>query len=324
VSTEVLIPHLDRAGSLKKTLESLRAQTVRPDICVVDNGSSDGSVEMLRSAYPEVRLVLLERNHGFGGAINHAARSSAATTMVLLNNDAVADSRFIEEILACRDQTHAEMIAACLRRPDGAIESLGVEVDSSLIAYDLCFGCAYPDAARALGRSPLGPTGGAGGYDRQAFLAQGGFDERIFAYLEDVDLAIRMRSAGSECGVAWKAFAWHEHSGTLGSGSQRKNRLMGASRCYLLWKHGGALGTRARLRGHVIDGVVYAGQIVRDRNAAALKGRVSMARKLHGSARPPSVPLPSAWLVERTVGEALAIRAARRPSSGAAARALKA
>src|SRR5687768_16648674 len=102
---EVIIPHIDRARSLAKLLDALRAQTVVPSICVADNGSSDGSLTMLKELYPEVRVIEIGTNVGFGRAVNRAARASAADLIILLNNDTVPDARFVEIIQAQRRDT---------------------------------------------------------------------------------------------------------------------------------------------------------------------------------------------------------------------------
>jgi N-acetylglucosaminyl-diphospho-decaprenol L-rhamnosyltransferase len=311
--TEVVIPHLNRAGALRRALDALGEQTVPVSITVVDNGSTDGSLEMLVSDFPEVRTVALDRNLGFGAAVNRGVAGSDARVVVLLNNDTVADRRFVELLLEAQAASGAEMVAGCLRQPGGRIDSLGVELDRSLIAYDAWHGEPYERLEAEAPRHVLAPCGGAAAYLRQALLAAGGFDEQIFAYLEDVELGIRMRLAGMRCAIAPAAFAWHEHSATLGAGSIAKNRLMGASRAYLIWKHGGARGALAVARGIAIDGVVYAGQAVVDRNLGAIRGRLAERRRLRGRRRPPADSrLAELPYVERSMPEALRTRLRRR------------
>jgi hypothetical protein len=84
---------------------------------------------------------------------------------------------------------------------------------------------------------PLAPCGGAAAFDRAAFLDVGGFDPAFFAYLEDVDLAIRCVARGWTCRLASGAIAVHAHSGTLGEGSPAKNRLTGWGRGYIVGKY---------------------------------------------------------------------------------------
>ena len=308
---EVLIPSRDRAESLARALESLRGQTAVAAACVIDNASSDGTRAMLTSRFPEVRVVALASNMGFGAAINRGAESSDAEVIVLLNNDAVADRHFLERLLAARERTRAEMVAGCLRSPTGVVESLGVGIDRCLSVYDVGHGLADP--AGYSGPPPLGPSGGAALYERAAFERVGGFDEGFFAYLEDAELALRMQVAGMRCALAADAVVWHEHSATLGARSDAKNELLGHSRGHLLWKHGRSLSPGERVRGHLTDAVVYLGKAAIDRNLGAIRGRRRAAREHRGSVRPAADPrLRELPLAELGLRESLRLRLARR------------
>lgn len=306
---EVLIPHHRGRESLGRALASLERQSTEVGICVADNGSSDGSRDMVAAAHPSVRMLELRQNRGFGAAVNAAARSSDASLICLLNNDAEPGERFCEELAATAARSGAEAVAGVLRLPDGTIDSAGVQADRSLVAYDHLHGEPYPPPSGA--GDPLGPCGGAAAFDRESFLALGGFDEGFFAYLEDLDLAIRMRLAGIRCALAPAAFAWHRHAGTLGAGSAGKNRLLGRGRGRILWKHGAELGPGARFRGLAIDGVTYAGQLALDRNAAAVRGRLEERRARRGESRPAGAGVPGLPLLELGAAESLRRRWSR-------------
>ena len=189
----------------------------------------------------------------------------------------------------------------------GLIDSAGVAADCTLLAWDYLHG--QPAAAAENAPPPLGPTGGAALVKREIFERVGGFDERIFAYLEDVDLAFRLRCAGAVCALAPHARALHRHSSTLGSGSRAKNRLMGWSRGYLLRRYGilrdPALAVPALIRELVIVG----GQVVVDRNAAGLSGRLAGWSAAAGL---PRRPRPRDGLVHASTLEALRMRSRRR------------
>ncbi len=105
------------------------------------------------------------------------------------------------------------------------------------------------------------------------FLSVGGFDERLFAYWEDVDLVLRLRRLGLRCALAPDARGDHEHSATLGSGSARKNYLMGYGRGYLLRKWQ-VLAPRRFAAVLVRESVLCTGQAVVDRNIAGIRGRL--------------------------------------------------
>jgi GT2 family glycosyltransferase len=269
---EVVVAHRNNVPALTRLLTALREQTEPCAVCVVDDASTDDTPQVIPRDFPEVRYERLVTNVGFSRANNHGIGSSIAPWLILLNNDTVPEPNFVAALRHAWDTSAADMVAATLRKPTGEIDSAGIEVDRSLVAFDLLHGRPYdPQAIAAL--RPLAPCAGAGAYRRDALLEVGGFDEAMFAYLEDVELGIRLRMAGARCTVAPDTFAWHEHSAFWGSGTARKNERMGHSRGYVMWKYRRDLGAAERLRGHLIDAVVYSGQLAIDRNAGAARGR---------------------------------------------------
>jgi GT2 family glycosyltransferase len=310
---EVVVAHRNNVPALHRLLTALRGQTVACAVCVVDDASTDETPSVIPQAFPEVRYERLDENVGFSRANNHGIRTSSADWVVLLNNDTVPEPHFVAALRDAWRSTGAEMVAATLRKPDGAIDSAGIEVDRSLVAFDLLHGRPYDPEAIARLR-PLAPCAGAGAYRRDALLAVGGFDEAMFAYLEDVELGIRLRMAGARCAVAPTTFAWHEHSAFWGSGSARKNERMGHSRGYIVWKYRRNLNAAERWRGHVIDAVVYGGQVAIDRNAGAVRGRAKSAAQ-RARLRPPPphdgfelvprVPLTASAALRRRLGRRL-------------------
>src|SRR4051812_34107459 len=314
VGVEVVVAHRNNVPALTRLLTALRAQSEPCAVCVVDDASTDDTPTVIPEQFSEVRYERLDVNVGFSRANNHGIRSSAAQWVVLLNNDTVPEPNFIEALRRAWERSGADMVAATLRKPDGAIDSAGIELDRSLVAFDLLHGRQYDrDAIAAL--EPLAPCAGAGAYRRDLLLEVGGFDEAMFAYLEDVELGIRLRMAGARCAVAPDTFAWHEHSAFWGSGSARKNERMGHSRGYVVWKYRRDLSALERLRGHLIDAVVYSGQLAIDRNAGAMRGRVKSAAERarrrpppahDGFARVPRASLSARAALRRRLGRRVA------------------
>jgi GT2 family glycosyltransferase len=314
---EVVVAHRNNVEALTRLLTALRKQSEPAAVCVVDDASTDETPDVIPAAFPEIRYERLEHNVGFSRANNHGIRTSLAQWVVLLNNDTVPEPNFIEALRRAWEGSGADMVAATLRRPDGMIDSAGIEVDRSLVAFDLLHGRPYaPEEVARL--EPLAPCAGAGAYRRDALLTVGGFDEAMFAYLEDVELGIRLRMADARCAVAPDTFAWHEHSAFWGSGSARKNERMGHSRGYIVWKYRRDLSAAERLRGHVIDALVYSGQVAIDRNAGAVRGRaksaVQRARRRpppahDGFALVPRAPLSAGAALRRRLGRRVAAAA---------------
>src|SRR5829696_878564 len=161
----IYIPNLDGGARLAPLMESLRAQTRAADVVVADNGSSDGSVELLRAEYPEVELLELGENLGFGPSLNRAVAAAPGDPVVLLNNDVVCEPRFLEALLE-PVAAGAEMVAGVLlaERDPRVIDSAGVIADRTLMGFDYL----HDEGRQAAGTAapPLGPTGGAALFSR--------------------------------------------------------------------------------------------------------------------------------------------------------------
>jgi GT2 family glycosyltransferase len=304
----IYIPHHNGAERLARALRSLRGQSRPVDVVVVDNGSSDGSCELVREEFPEVSLLELGRNLGFGPAINRAVEQHPADPLILLNDDVECEPRFAEALLDAAAEG-AECVAGVLvqEASPGLIDSAGVVADRTLMGFDYLHG--EPVAAASGAADPLGPTGGAALYRRDAFLAAGGFDERIFLYYEDLDLALRMRAAGARCRLAPEARALHAYSASSGAASAFKYSHTGWSRGYMLRRYGLLSRPGTALRALACEAAICAGQLLKDRTAAGLTGRLRGWRDGAGLERRDAGGAP---LLEISAREALALRLLRR------------
>jgi N-acetylglucosaminyl-diphospho-decaprenol L-rhamnosyltransferase len=274
-SATVIIPTRRAGPRLERVLGSLRASG-GAEVIVVDNASGDPGLAELRAVHAGLEVLELDRNEGYSRAVNLAARRASGEGLVLLNDDCVVDPGYVEAIAAPLDPAAGIVMAAGVMREQGApelIDTAGLEIDRTLLAFDYLNGVPVAALDRGV-PDPIGPCGGAAAFDRDAFLEVGGFDERLFAYWEDTDLALRLRLAGGRCRLTPDARGVHEHSGTLGSGSARKNYLTGFGRGYVLRKWGAA--TLRRLPGILArDLPICAGQAVVDRNLAGVRGRIA-------------------------------------------------
>jgi len=304
----IYIPTYEGRERLGRTLRSLEAQSRPVDIVVVDNGSADGTVELLREEFPEVALLELGRNLGFGPALNRAIEAHPGDPAILLNNDVEAEPRFVESLLDAATEG-AECVAGVLvqEAAPGLIDSAGVVADRTLMGFDYLHGEPLEAAAKA--PDPLGPTGGAALYRLDAFRAAGGFDERIFLYYEDLDLALRLRSAGARCRLAAGARAIHAYSASLGAGSGEKYARTGWSRGYMLRRYGVMSHPRRALRALAAEAAICAGQLLADRTAKGIGGRLRGWRAGAGLERR---PVEESALLDVSLREALALRRRRR------------
>ena len=238
MTIDVVIPTFDRRDLLRSCLEHLARQDTPHATIVVDNGSGDGTPEMVREEFPAVRLIALAENLGFGAAVNAAAAGGDGDAIVLLNNDVDVEPGFLDALVApLRRDPETGMVAGVLLKPGRAvIDAAGVVIDAGLGGYAYLGGAP----AAALEDPPdglVGPCGGAAAYRRAAFDAVGGFDDEIFAYSEDVDLALRLLGAGWRCQLAPDARGVHLGSATLGVRSLPQIRIASFSRGYVLGRY---------------------------------------------------------------------------------------
>jgi GT2 family glycosyltransferase len=271
---------------------------------IVDNGT--GSVELEREAgkLDGASVLPLGENLGYGRAVNQAARAAHGDALVLLNDDSVVDLGYVEAIAGALDPSRGVVMAAGVMRDARTpelIETAGIELDRTLLAYDYlngeplsCLDGLVPD--------PIGPSGAAAAFDRQTFLAVGGFDETIFAYLEDVDLVLRLRREGGRCRLAKDARGTHQHSATLGAGSPRKDYLAGFGRGYLLRKW--SVSSARRLPAVLLREIGQAAvQTAMDRNLGPVRGRIDGLRAGRATEAYPSAEVlgnpPSLWSTVR-------------------------
>jgi len=286
----VIVPSQAPAGGrLDRLLDSLALQTVEQETIVIDNASPGGSVSASAARYGFAEAVRLDHNAGFSAPMNLGARRASGDRLVLLNDDCVCDPDFVERLVEPLDPGAGVVMSAGVlrdwRHPE-LIDSAGMELDRTLLVYDYLNGA--PLEAVATAADPIGASPKAAAFDRDAFLAVGGFDERLFAYWEDVDLVLKLLEAGGSCRLAPRALGVHEHSATLGSGSRAKNYLTGFGRGYVLRKW--SVATPRRLPAILVrDLVVLGGQAVIDRTGSGLSGRIAGWR-----AARPSHPYPAA------------------------------
>jgi hypothetical protein len=214
----VVVPNWNGRRWLPGLLDSLAAQTRRPDeVVVVDNGSTDGSVELLRSR-DGVRVVELGRNTGFACAANRGIEAvPSCEAVALVNTDVVLERDWLARAAGRleRDGGLGSVATKMVRLDDpSVIDDAGDELRRDGVAHQRGHGRRDDGRWDAPGEA-FSACGGAAVYRRAAVLGVGGFDERLFSYLEDVDLGLRLRLAGWRCGYE-PAVARHARHGSSG------------------------------------------------------------------------------------------------------------
>jgi GT2 family glycosyltransferase len=208
----VVVPTWNGAHLLPACLDSLRQQTYAPiEVLVADGASTDATAELLRQAYPDVRLVQLRRNRGFAGNVNAGLRASRGEVVCLLNNDAQAEPDWLAVCVEAlqRDTSLGAVASKVLYADRRTINSAGDQLGRDGAPRQR--GVGQPDGPAWDRVEPVfGATGGAAAYQRAMLADVGLLDEAFFMYLEDVDLAFRAQLAGWGCVYQPAARVYHQ------------------------------------------------------------------------------------------------------------------
>ena len=217
IKVTVIIVNWNKKNLLNNCLTSLENQMFKDfDILVVDNGSTDGSIQLLRENYPTVNLIELGKNTGFCHANNIGIQNAKSEYIALLNNDTEVDKNWLNELVEVLDKNEKYSFASskmiCLNDKS--------KIDRVADSFTTCcfmFGLGAGDDAENEYTKPfeiLGVCGGAAFFRKKVFDKIGGFDERYFAYLEDLDLNLRMLHAGFKGIYVPTAKVYHLGGGT--------------------------------------------------------------------------------------------------------------
>ncbi len=223
---------------IRDCLKSVLHQTYpRYRLLVVDNGSTDGSREIIDGEFPEVKLVPLPENlhfaRGTNAGIRAALKDPECTHILTLNNDTRVDPEWVAELI--RTAADAGMVASKLLMMDHPqmINSTGLTIAPDGSSLDR--GWNQVDQGQYdRSEDVFGPTAGAALYRRDLIDKMGLFDEEFVAYYEDVDLAWRARLAGWQACYAPRAVVYHKFSASQRRGSPLKTYLCERNRIWNL------------------------------------------------------------------------------------------
>jgi GT2 family glycosyltransferase len=239
----VIVVNWNGLAFLPDCLISLEKQTWKNlEFSIVDNGSTDGSAEYIRTwteRVPCAQAIFLRRNSGFCEGNNLGFAKARGEWIALLNNDATAEPAWVEELVRHGDLAgRMGMLGSKIlfADPPNVIDKAGhliywdgqnrgrgtMEIDAG--QYDSEEEILWPDACAAL-------------YHRRVFEETGGFDESFFAFGDDADLGMRARLLGWRAWYVPKAVVYHRHSATAGAYSPLKIMLVERNRLLLALKN---------------------------------------------------------------------------------------
>lgn len=234
----IIIPNYNGLKFMEMCMSALEKQTCKDfEILVVDNGSTDGSVEWLKEN--EIPSIFLPENTGFSGAVNVGIKASKTPFVILLNNDTEAKEGYVEALI--REIERSSKIFSVSPK---MIQLYHKELmDDGGDMYSI-MGWAYQ---RGVGQeierynracNVFSACAGAAIYRREVFEEIGYFDEMHFAYLEDIDVGYRAKIAGYYNRYCPSAEIYHVGSGTSGSKyNEFKVRLAARNNVYLNYKN---------------------------------------------------------------------------------------
>ena len=242
-AASVVIPNWNGRDLLAQYLPSVvaaLADNPANEIIVVDNGSTDGSAAFVRETFPNVRLLALQHNLGFGGGSNAGFRAASNDVVVLLNSDMRVERSFLQPLLDgfTDEKVFAVSCQIFFSDPNKLREETGLTQcwweNGGLRARH-----RIDDAIQNLYPCFYG-GGGSCAFDRNEFLELGGFDELLAPfYLEDTDLGFLAWKRGWKVLYQPRSVVYHEHRGTIGKrfSSEQINLVLKRNFILFCWKN---------------------------------------------------------------------------------------
>lgn len=241
IKATVVIPNyngMKYIGDCLDSLYQLREQELFT-VLVVDNGSKDGSLEVVKEKYPQVKVVELTENTGFCHAVNVGIEAAGTPYVILLNNDTVVLEGFVKGLVDAIEQDDKIFAASAMMlqwQDHDLIDDAGDQYCALGWAY--ARGKGKPASGYQKPAKIFAACGGASIYRKKILDQIRYFDENHFAYLEDIDICYRAAIYGYHCVYTPTARVLHAGSATSGSRyNEFKTRLASANSVYLIGKN---------------------------------------------------------------------------------------
>lgn len=214
----IIIPNWNGLDHLEICLPSISKQTFKNfEVIVVDNGSSDQSVDFVKTNFPNFKIIKFKKNWGFSKAVNVGIKYSTSNYIFLLNNDTEIDKNCLKYLLeAAKSHLEVGFIAAKILNfsSRNLIDNAGDYIDSVGHLHSRGFGKKDgPEFSRE--QYIFASSGGGSLFKREVFKKVGYLDEDYFFYMEDIDLCLRAQLAGFKGWYQPKARIYHRRMGSV-------------------------------------------------------------------------------------------------------------
>lgn len=240
MSVSVVIPNYNGEKYIRGCLDSLMKQSLKADeIIIVDNNSTDNSLEIIKEYKDYIKLICLKENHGFSVAVNEGIKASHSEFVTLLNNDTELEENWLKELVKCISKE--ERIFSCcskMIRYDNKdiIDDAGDEY--TILGWARKIGDGKNISQYTEEKEVFSSCAGAAIYRKSILDEIGYFDENFFAYLEDLDISYRAKVYGYINYYCPSAKVYHIGSATSGSRhNDFKVRLAARNNIFLIYKN---------------------------------------------------------------------------------------
>ncbi len=290
-AASVVIPNWNGRDLLEKYLPSVIAAidgNPRNEIIVVDNGSTDGSAEFVRTRFPGVRLLALDKNLGFGGGSNAGFRAARNDIVVLLNSDMRVAVDFLAPLLAgfASGDVFAVSCQIFFSDPSRRREETGL---TQFWWHEGRLRVRHRDDPAVTSLFPCAYGGGGScAFDRRKFLELGGFDELLAPfYLEDTDLGYLAWKRGWKVLYQPASRVWHEHRGTIGKrfSAREIDRVLNKNFLLFAWKNMHRWRTLAGHFAYAAAGATASAAFGESRDRTSIAGLWRAVGQLRGAMR---------------------------------------
>ena len=247
-TTAVVILNWNGRKMLEKYLPSVIRHSAVPgvEVIVADNGSADDSLKFLEEKFPEIRTILLDKNFGFAGGYNRALELVEADYFILLNSDVEVTADWITPLVNTLESR--ENVVACMPKIRSDVRKEYFEYAGAAggfmdkYGYAFCRGRLFDHIEKDYGQydQPIEifwATGACLCIDSKVFKEAGGFDERFFAHMEEIDLCWRLQNAGYRIMVNPQSLVYHYGGGALPPENPYKTYLNFRNNLLMLFKN---------------------------------------------------------------------------------------